>query len=210
MERNCRQDGCPREGECDVMVKVCVINGRPGCGKTTFESICHDFCDYGRPGFSEGRLLAVDICSTVDFVKEIALECGWDGTKTLENRRFLSDLKDLLTHWNDIPYKKILERTKQLSSWASYNYLDWILFVDCREPTEIQKLKERLNATTVLIRRDNVEYDEVSNHADSDVFYYDYDLTIWNNSDIIELENEAKKFIEYMKKEEVPHYVNVD
>ena len=122
----------------------------------------------------------------------------------------MSDLKDLLTRWNDIPYKKILARVKQLDTWNSYNYLDWILFVDCREPAEIQKLKERLNATTVLIRREEVENNEVSNHADSDVFYYDYDLTIYNNSDIIHLENEARKFIEYMKKEEVPHYVNVD
>ena len=122
----------------------------------------------------------------------------------------MSDLKDLLTRWTDIPYKKILARVKQLDTWNSYNYLDWILFVDCREPAEIQKLKERLNATTVLIRREEVENNEVSNHADSDVFYYDYDLTIYNNSDIIHLENEARKFIEYMKKEEVPHYVNVD
>lgn len=190
------------------MVKVVVINGRPGCGKTTFEFICRDLCNHGMPGFESNRRLVVDICSTVDFVKQIALECGWDGTKTPENRRFLSDLKDLLTHWDDIPYKKILERTTQLSAWASYNYLDWILFVDCRESTEIQKLKERLNATTVLIRREEVEHGEVSNHADADVFYYDYDLTIYNNSDIIHLEDEARKFIEYMKKEGVPHYVN--
>lgn len=192
------------------MVKVVVINGRPGCGKTTFESLCLDVCNYGMLGFNGDKCLVIDICSTVDFVKEIAIECGWDGTKTLENRRFLSDLKDLLTRWNDIPYKKILARAKQLDTWNSYNYLDWILFVDCREPAEIQKLKERLNATTVLIRREEVENNEVSNHADSDVFYYDYDLTIYNNSDIIHLEDEARKFIEYMKKEEVPHYVNVD
>ena len=150
--------------------------------------------------------MVVDICSTVDFVKKIAIECGWDGTKTLENRRFLSDLKDLLTRWNDIPYKKILARVKQLDTWNNYNYLDWILFVDCREPAEIQKLKECLNATTVFIRREEVENNEVSNHADSDVFYYNYDLTIYNNSDIIHLEDEARKFIEYMKKDEVPHY----
>ena len=192
------------------MVKVVVINGMPGSGKTTFEFICRDLCNHGMPGFENNRRLVVDICSTVDFVKQIALECGWDGTKTPENRKFLSDLKDLLTHWNDIPYKEILERTTQLSAWASYNYLDWILFVDCREPAEIQKLKERLNATTVLIRREEVEFDETSNHADADVFYYDYDLTIYNNSDIIHLEDEARKFIEYMKKDEVPHYVDVD
>lgn len=173
--------------------------------------MCQQLCKTNlTTGFRRDRIVQVAITSTVDFVKEIAIECGWDGTKTLENRRFLSDLKDLLTHWNDIPYKKILARAKLLDSCDDYNYLDWILFVDCREPAEIQKLKERLNATTVLIRREEVENNEVSNHADFDVFYYDYDLTIYNNSDIIHLENEAKKFIEYMKKEEVPHYVNVD
>ena len=193
------------------MVKVVVINGKPGCGKTTFEQICQNLCKINfNSGFREGRVVQVAITSTVDFVKEIALNCGWDGTKTLENRRFLSDLKDLLTHWNDVPYKKILERVKRLETWAKYNGLDWILFVDCREPAEIQKLKERLNATTVLIRRESVECDEVSNHADADVFYYDYDLTIYNNSDIIYLEDQARKFIEYMKKEEVPHYEHDD
>lgn len=190
------------------MVKVVVINGMPGSGKTTFEFICLDLCSHGMPGFENNKRLVVDVCSTVDFVKQIALKCGWDGTKTPENRRFLSDLKDLLTRWDDVPYKEILERTTQLSACSSYNYLDWILFVDCREPAEIQKLKERLNATTVLIRREEVEHGKVSNHADADVFYYDYDLTIYNNSDIIHLEDEARKFIEYMKKEEVPHYVN--
>lgn len=188
------------------MVKICVINGMPMSGKTTFESICQDLCNNGMPGFKNNRSLAVDICSSVDFVKEIALECGWDGTKTPENRRFLSELKDLLTRWDDIPYKKILEQAKRLNTQIWYNYFDWILFVDCREPTEIQKLKERLNAITVLIRREEVEHGEVSNHADADVFYYDYDLTIYNNSDIIHLEDEARKFIEHMKKEEVPHY----
>jgi hypothetical protein len=143
--------------------------------------------------------LWIDITSTVDFVKEIATECGWDGTKTLENRKFLSDLKDLLTKWNDVPYKTIINRAKTLP-----DNLDWIMFVDCREPAEIQKLKEGLNATTVLIRRPGDEETETSNHADAEVFSYNYDLTIFNNSDIINLENEAKKFIEHMRG--APHY----
>lgn len=184
------------------MVKVVVINGMPGCGKTTFESICHKLCNQGVRGFSKDKRLVVDICSTVDFVKEIAFKCGWDGTKNLKNRKFLSDLKDLLTEWDDIPYKKI----EELVYVHAEENLDWLLFVDCREPAEIQKLKERLNATTVLIRRESVENNEVSNHADANVFDYNYDLTISNNSDIIDLEKRAKDFIEYMKKEEVPHY----
>ena len=72
------------------------------------------------------------------------------------------------------------------------------------EPTEIQKLKEGLNATTLLIRRPGDDETETSNHADAGVFNYEYDLTIENNSDIIDLEKKAKEFIEYMRG--APHY----
>ena len=162
------------------MVKVVVVNGRPGVGKTEFERLCAERCNLSNrmDGFVPGCSLRVDITSTVDFIKEVARFCGWDGVKTLENRKFLSDLKDLLTDWNDVPYKMIVEHIKSLPVSQ-----DWLVFVDCREPIEIQKLKERLNATTVIIRREEVENDEVSNHADAEVFSYDYDLTIFNNSD---------------------------
>jgi hypothetical protein len=182
-----------------MSVKVCVINGAPGSGKTTFENICREKCNmFNRvPGFNKNHMLWIDICSTVDFVKELAFECGWDGTKTLKNRKFLSDLKDLLTEWDDVPFKKIEERAQLRARDASA--VDWILFVDCREPAEIQKLKERLNAITVLIRRDSVESNETSNHADANVMNYNYDLTIFNNSDIIDLENRANDFIKYLR-----------
>lgn len=178
------------------MIKVAVINGRPGVGKTEFERLCAKQCNFFNQvnGFIPGNHLLVDITSTIDFVKKVARFCGWNGEKTLKNRKFLSDLKNLLIQWDNVPYKMIVEHIKSLSTTQ-----DWLVFVDCREPAEIQKLKERLNATTVLIRRESVENIEVSNHSDSEVFNYNYDLTIWNNSDIIGLENEAKNFLEYMK-----------
>lgn len=189
------------------MIKVVVVNGRPGVGKTEFERLCAEQCNlFNRvSGFVPGNRLWVDITSTVDFVKEVARFCGWNGEKTLENRKFLSDLKDLLTQWDDVPYKMIVERINSLPATQ-----DWLVFVDCREPTEIQKLKERLNATTVLIRRPSVENNETSNHADMEVFNYEYDLNIYNEFGLDELKMLAEHFIEYMKKEEVPHYVNVD
>lgn len=183
------------------MVKVVVVNGRPGVGKSEFERICKEQCNLFKrqAGFETGKDLWIDIISTVDFVKEIATMCGWDGTKTLENRKFLSDLKDLLTKWDDVPFKTIVHRANTLP-----DTVDWIMFVDCREPAEIQKLKEKLNATTVLIRRESVEGNETSNHADAGVFEYNYDLIIYNNSDIIDLERKAEKFISYMRG--TPHY----
>lgn len=178
------------------MVKVVIVNGRPGVGKSEFERMCKERCGLVNrmPGFGPGRDLWVDITSTVDFVKEVAAMCGWDGTKTLENRKSLSDLKDLLTKWGDVPYKIIMERAKTLPTNA-----DWIMFVDCREPAEIQKLKEGLNATTILIRRPQMETAETSNHADANVFDYDYDLEITNELGLDELQMMADAFIEYMR-----------
>ena len=183
------------------MIKVTICNGRPGVGKSEFQRLCAAQCGlFGQEaGFNPDKNLYVDIVSTVDFVKEIAYACGWDGTKTLENRKFLSDLKSLLTEWNDVPNAIIEKHIQSLPDTC-----DWLVFVDCREPAEIQKLKERLNATTLLIRRESVESNEVSNQSDAGVFNYEYDLTIENNSDIIDLAKKAKDFINYMRGR--PHY----
>ena len=178
------------------MVKVVVVNGRPESGKTTFEQKCKELV-FASSTFwhDENKRMMVEMCSTVDFVKKIALECGWDGVKTPRNRKFLSDLKDLLTEWDDVPFQKILERVEDLCFYPN----DFLLFVDCREPAEIQKLKERLNATTVIVRRLGDEVNKTSNHADANVFDYEYDYTIKNYGDLSDLVAECVGFLDYMK-----------
>lgn len=172
-----------------------------GVGKTTFETKCRELSGASSTfWFDENKRMVVDVISTVDFVKQIAMECGWDGVKTPENRKFLSDLKDLLTRWNDVPYQKILDHIGYMQEFG--RRYDWILFVDCREPEEIQKLKERLNATTVLVRRLGDEANETSNHADANVFEYEYDYTIKNYGDLSDLVVECVGFLDYMKERE--------
>jgi hypothetical protein len=185
------------------MVKVVIVNGRPESGKTTFEWKCRELLGASSTfWFNENKRTLIDVYSTIDFVKEIAKQCGWDGIKSPENRKFLSDLKDLLTQWNDIPYKKVIETAKHLREDRFCCPNDWILFVDCREPEEIQKLKERLNATTVLVRRLDDEVNETSNHADANVFNYEYDYTIKNYGDLSDLVVECVNFLDYMKERE--------
>lgn len=185
------------------MVKVVICNGKPGSGKTTVQDIAKRLClcdSTARYWFGNAMPTVVDSCSTVDFVKEVATFCGWDGIKTLENRKFLSDLKDLLTNWGDIPCVKISERIEELDSSSRFTH--WILFVDCREPAEIEKLKQRFNATTLLVRRLGDEVVETSNHADAEVFNYEYDYTIKNYGTLEDLQNEVHYFLEYMKERE--------
>jgi molybdopterin-guanine dinucleotide biosynthesis protein len=167
------------------MVKVILVNGFPGVGKTTFEKECVRILRQKNKGIGM-------ICSTVDFVKDVAKFCGWSGEKTPKNRKFLSDLKMVLTNWNDVPFHKIVEQA-QLLAVEKYNY---VMFVDCREPHEIQKLKDRLGAYTILIRRPKAEEQEILNSSDASVLDYDYDLTIWNEYDVEDLTHLAEYFID--------------
>ena len=63
---------------------------------------------------AEAHNQKIEILSTIDYVKDIAKVLGWDGTKTLENRRMLSDLKDLLTRWNDSPHQSVCNKINEL------------------------------------------------------------------------------------------------
>ena len=169
-------------------MKVVIVNGKPGCGKTTFETLCEGILGHA---YCARR-------STVDKVKEIAAEVGWKGTKTLKDRKFLSDLKDIFTEYNDMPLEDIV---RYAQGWeqdlAYYGVSDHphVLFVDDREPEHIQRVKERLNAITLLIRRPGDEDVETSNHADENVFDYEYDYVIENNGSLYHLEDEAQRFL---------------
>ena len=167
-------------------MQIVVINGAPTVGKDAFVRLC------------QKHLLWCGNFSTVDFVKEVAAICGWDGIKSAGNRKFLSDLKDLLTEWNDIPYKKI-ERAIELYEEKALSYdfssNDVLCFIHCREPKEIQKFVDKMNAKTLLIRRPSVENVHQSNHADEQVLDYCYDYIITNDGTMEELETKAIAFL---------------
>jgi CO dehydrogenase nickel-insertion accessory protein CooC1 len=168
-------------------MKIVVINGKAGTGKDTFVTMCKDVL---------GSTLVFNV-STVDFVKEVATYCGWDGTKTPENRKFLSDLKDILTQWDNVPFKKVC---KDIEAWqhiliAAGKCDKAVVFIHCREPKEIKKLVEELDAISLLIRRDAAESVEQMNHADNEVLNYEYDYTIPNNSSLSELRARAEEFL---------------
>ena len=172
------------------MVKMICINGMPRSGKDTFVQMVMEL-------LPEGMCKNV---STVDYVKEVSTELGWDGSKTPKNRKFLSDLKDLLAEWDDVPYRKVGAK------YSFYgNYLDMhritmsgLMFVHSREPEEIARFQEEYGALTLIVRRAEVEDVEHSNHADANVFNFHYDVEIDNNGDLDMLKAAARKFVEEM------------
>lgn len=160
------------------MSKVIVINGMGGVGKSSFISLCHKIDP------------AVIETSTVDFVKEIALQAGWNGIKDEAGRRFLSELKDSMEHYHDIPNAKIDEFIKA--------HPDNIIFVNAREPHNIQYYKDKYNAIAVLVVNPNAK--EVhGNHADEDVYDFAYDYFIENIGDLKLLKVTARFFLRTAK-----------
>ena len=175
------------------MIRVIAVNGMPRCGKDTFIDICTKKLE------EDGRKT-----SSIDFVKKIAFYCGWRGEKDLKNRKFLSDMKDLLTEWGDIPYKEIEKAIKVWEMWNERHQIegDKYLFICIREPEELEKVRERLGALCVLVRRDDAEGALTSNHADEGVFDFAYDYVIDNNGSLEQLEESADLMIEVLKGEE--------
>jgi hypothetical protein len=73
-----------------------------------------------------------------------------------------------------------------------------ILFIHSREPDEIARFVKEFGCITLLIRNPNIEA-ITSNHADAEVENYDYDYIIDNNYIMEDFEQEALKFIEWLK-----------
>ena len=156
------------------MSKVIIINGAGSVGKSTFVSLCHEI---------DSRVIET---STVDFVKEIALQAGWNGIKDEIGRRFISDLKDAMEHYHDIPNQKIDEFIQ--------SHPNDIIFVNAREPHNIQYYQNKYNAISVLIKNCNIKQVK-GNHADENVYNYNYDVIIDNSSTLEELKRKAKWFL---------------
>lgn len=174
-------------------MQVVIINGHGEAGKDTFVQYCADYV---------GINYVLNI-STVDFIKSIARQLGWNGQKDNQSRKALSNLKDMATAWGDIPFIDIFRRT-----WNFYDELTsfgvqgkGFVFIHCREPEEIQKIKDKINLPTVtlLIRRPgNYHYE---NHADNNVENYQYDYIINNDGTLQDLRMAAKAFIDEIKKQ---------
>lgn len=157
--------------------KVFIINGSGGVGKDTF-------CEY------VGHYAKVKVISSIDLVKDYASKMGWNGSKTPKDRRFLSDLKDLLTKYNDYPFRDICQKVL----WFKEDDNEF-LFIHIREPEEIDRAKREFNAHTILMVNDNVR-GIYSNHADARVLEYNYDIVIDNSGTLKDLEIIAKDFVE--------------
>ena len=164
-------------------MKVYVINGYGGSGKSTFESMILSLSK------TSGH-----ITSMVEVVKHFAEYMGWDGGKTDADRRMLSDLKDALTRWKDLPMIYVYNKIKEFEKLG-----DGYCFIDAREKLDIGRIKDmcehnKWECKVILIDR-GIER-EFGNHADNNVMDCSYDTTITNYGDLNDLRKCAIAFVE--------------
>lgn len=160
--------------------KIFIINGSGGVGKDTFVNMV-------------AKYVPTVNFSSVDKIKEVAKLAGWNGGKTDKDRKFLSDLKNLIADYNDMPYKSIVEKIKSFKE----DVVNEFLFLHIREPEEIKRIVSEYDALTILMERPIEQI--TSNDADAGVGDYKYDFTIKNDGDLAQLNELAITFLNLIK-----------
>lgn len=173
---------------------VIILNGSNSSGKDNFAQF-----------FIKHYEFKATNMSTIDYIKDLSKKYfGWNGKKTPEARKFLAEMKKIWAEFNNGPFNNMINEIKE-----HYEKLDkkdkknFIYFVHCREPEEIQKFKDQYGESclTVLLKREerNEKKQIADNHADMGVDNYNYDRIVMNNGSKIDLELEAVKFVEEIK-----------
>ena len=155
---------------------IYITNGVARCGKDTFAKLLNEFVPTIK-------------YSSIDKIKSIAKECGWNGGKNEKDRKFLSDLKCLTSEYSDLPFRDISRIVNDFRSAEAFK----VLLIDMREPDEIARAKQEFGAETILIVNQNIPH-ITSNMADKNVYNYNYDWVIRNNGTINDFRETVKKF----------------
>jgi len=171
---------------------IIVMNGKGGVGKDTF-------CDIVGHFFSTAHV------SAITPIKDLARQCGWDGSKDPESRKFLSDLKRALVTYNQYPTQYLL---KAVQTFSNDEKVD-ILFVDIREPEQIQRFIDNVRSSyhipvrTILVRSTRKELMiHYGNSSDDDVEKFPYNYIFDNSGRLNRLEEKVWHFIVSLLHEE--------
>jgi hypothetical protein len=167
-------------------LKILILNGPAESGKGEVARIIKQYLPF-----------EVIQYSSIDFVKDVAKEkFGWDGVKDVKGRNLLSAIKQSMIAYNDLPTKKIIEI---INYYIKSTYL---ITIDVREPDEIDKLvkwcKEK-NITCHTCRISNTEKELEAERSGlsltGDRMYgrYNYDIYIYNNEGLYDLEQQTKE-----------------
>lgn len=153
--------------------KIIIINGIATSGKDEFVKIYKKHSD-----------VPVMNWSSIDAVKEIAKIMGWNGIKDDKSRKFLSDIKDAWTEYNDGIFKHLCSEANK--------HDNCVIFIHCREPKAITQFKDHFKDECITLLIDRKGIPIPNNHADQNVHNYQYDYVILNWGTLEEFEEKIK------------------
>ena len=166
--------------------KIFIINGRAGVGKDKFVQLVSKYAK-------------VVNYSSVQSIKDLArIYFGYDeNIKSDKDRKFLADLKELTTKYCNFSFN---ETINTIDLFLNSNNKE-IMFIHCREPEEIKKIKEAVpSCKTILILADNRVIKKVdNNYADRNTDKFNYDIILHNDSTIEALDDIAEQFVNNLR-----------
>lgn len=160
---------------------IFVVNGHPRAGKDTFAKILNG-------------VTSVYKYSSIECIKNMAMVCGWDGSKDEKSRKFLSDLKLLTSDFNDYSFKSVKKHVEMFRSCDDFE----VMLIDIREPRDIQRAVDEFGAKTIFIDNPRVERIN-SNIADAHVENFKYDYFLCNNGTIEEFKTNIRHWYSTIK-----------
>lgn len=177
------------------MIRYIIISGKPRAGKTTFgNKVVKELQSNKRVAYQT---------SSINRIKDFALDMGWDGMKTPEARKFLSDLKQVCVNspWGNLTMQYIIREAKAIKTsiplYTDPNFPLYVL-IQSREPAEIQEYVQTFGATAVFVRGGHREEDVDSNESDRNVANFSYHYYIDNTGDLAGLDIEVSKFVKWL------------
>lgn len=163
---------------------VVIINGTGSCGKDTVDEIVSKYC----------KTYRIDSVGIPKYV--LGLRCvGWDGVKTPRARKALSELKRVLSEFNDCIFVDMVAKLVGVFMSRSFDYE--YAFVHIREKAEIDRFYSycvdmgySVKKCLVLGRHER----NWGNDSDDNPDYFDpddYDIVLYNDSDLEGLERQV-------------------
>lgn len=161
--------------------QVFIINGTGSSGKDTWVNYL-------------SKYIPTYHYSIANLPKEAATLLGWGGGKTEKDRKFLSDIVDISTEYNDAPFQDVVSL---VADFKNGRLGADVLVIDMRDPLDIARAVETFGAKTIFIKNPRVEA-ITSNHADRDVEDFNYDFVINNDGTLEDLDRKAEEFVKVL------------
>lgn len=162
--------------------RVVIVNGSGGVGKDAF---CR----------AVSRYAECSVRSSIDPIKTIAAQIGWDGGKSDRDRKFLADMKALSVAYNDFPMQWM---RGAVNAFHGYGDDDEILFLHIRESAEIERAAKEFDAVKVLVTNRRIPK-ITTNSADAGVNDCSYDYVVCNDGTVADLDAHAAEFLSWLR-----------